>query len=497
MKDTGGNRIIAFTLLLIAVCSAALDYYLPQMGDDLKFWTLLGLDSYTFPDITTLKFIVTHILGVNGRIFDYIGPVVINLLPRIPAAILMGGMTGLYFYSMRLMISTPEEGRYTSFLLAYFAIILAVMPWWDSLWLRVCQFNYSWATTFCLLFIYLFFASEKFIGNNPKGLSSVLLFMLGIFAGGSHEQTGVAMCFAFMLWALRKMHSHDFSKREKIMGAGLITGTLMPLITPAFWHRVGSGTLRDDTIHLAATTLPVYIGLLVLLAGMTLTKKGRKYLFHFFYSENTILIISASVAAAIALFSGIPGRTGWYTESASLIIIARMIVGRHIQTNRYIACVFGTIAFLFIGMHYLSSIRAQRNAYMEFENVKSLYQTSTDGIVYYDCIRRYDYPALTLYRIKGAPDADDWWLNHVMTESYGDDRYPLVILPTSFRDMMPLTTDSLTIGNTTIYRQMPTDTIMSRDGLTFQNRETRQRIVIQLPQGWVATEFDVDPGDYH
>lgn len=496
MKNRLAPQIVAFTLVLIAICSAALDYYLPAMGDDLRFWHLLGLENYHLFDRTTLKFIAGHIAGCNGRIFDYLGPVVINLLPRWLAAGVMGGMAGLYFYAMTLSLNLPRKGSYGAFTLAFIAVTLAVMPWWDAMWLRVCQFNYSWATTAALLFVYFYFGKP----NIKKTWAWCLLFILGVCAGGMHEQIGVALSTAFILLLWLGKRYKRVTSMQKAMLAGLGLGTLMPLVSPAFWSRLGGESYPDDTLHLIETTIPVYAVALCTILGLSISTKGRRFLRRVFTDSAIILFLGASCAAAIAILSGIPGRTGWFAESASLILLGRMVLKCNFRSNKVVAFSAGALALLFIGVHYGFSIQAQQTAYAEYTAVKDLYLASPNGVVYYDFTNRYDFPSVTLNRAKGVPDADDRWNRYVLSETYRNPSDPnVIILPATFKGRLPIAADSLTVGSATIYRQRPANVFVTSDSLLLQRwHGGTLRVVEELPDGeWVATELILDPGDYH
>lgn len=488
-----GPKLVLLTLLFIAVGSAVLDYFLPAMGDDLRFWNFLGLEDYHIPDGKTVKFIAAHVTGCNGRIFDYVGPILINLLPRWAAAAVMGGMTGLFFYSVLLLAKIPQKRNYTAFTLLLLAATLAVLPWWDAMWLRVCQFNYIWATTAAFLYLYWFFRQTT--PGRPVVLA--LLLLLGICAGGMHEQIGLSLGGALFLWAITERRYRSLTKIRKWMLTGLAIGILFPLGSPALWSRAAAESIPDEPIHLMETTIPVYLTVLLIVACCAISKKGRGYLKRVFSAQFAILFVAAGFAGLIAIWSGIPGRTGWFVESAAMIILARLILKANFTTNKVMGTAAGGLALLFIVVHYTFSIQAQKIAYREYNEVKELYVQSPDGTIFYDFTPRYSFPALTLNRIKGVPDADDRWNRLMLWQAYRHDKLGLVIIPEAFAGRMPLAGDSLTIGSTTVYRRMPGNITICRDSLPVQHHQGKIRVVEAFPSGWLATELVLDPGDYH
>lgn len=467
------TKPVCIVVVFIAIACGVLDYFLPAMGDDLVFWNELGLDNYRYPDYSTFKFAASHYLGTNGRMFDWLGPVVINLLPRFFAAVMMGGMMGLYFWVMLLNLN-PARPNHNCFYIVFIAIVVAVMPWWDSMWLRVCQFNYVWGTIFDLLFIYLFF---KPYNRTWK----VWLFLLGWCAGAAHEQTGLAMTVAFGAWCLARGNFKSMEKRRWTMLAGLILGALSTVATPSIWCRAAVDTVHDNVIHLVLTTLPVYILLLVVLIVMVLSKAGRKRLIDFFTPAAKIMLLAATVSALIAVMSGIPGRTGWFSESVSIVMLANIVLTLNNTTRRVIAIISAVVAVQFILFHYAYSIYWQSRVYKEVEDVKTLYKDSDNGVVYYDFTGRYDTPIITLSRVKGVPDADDWWLATVLQRVYGSPLKEFVVLPAAMEGVVY--GDSLTVDGYTLYKDKP---LVKIDG---------QHVIKHTPVGWLVAPLVLDPGD--
>lgn len=495
---------ILFTLIFIGICAGLLDYFLPPSGDDLKFWTELGQSDYTFPDRSTLSFIAGHIEGCNARFLQFMGPVMINLLPRGLAAVVMGLMIGFYFYVMVINADDGELGMYgakksgikhISIMLLFIAVTLAVMPWWDSMWLRVCHYNYIWATAFCLLFTVLFFKEQH--GFSKIGIFG--LFILGFLVGGTHEQTGLSMFIAILCWIVfgKKWSAIDF--RRKTMLWGVVFGLILELASPGFWNRIDNSLIPDDTIHLILTTLPIYILLLLTLGFIWVNKGGREFLQKAFKGDMIVLLAAASFAAVIAVYSGIPGRTGWFTESCSLVIWARMAFVSNFRITKMFGVAISVVALLFVAAHYVVSIIGQREAYIQHEAVKELFLKSGDGVVFYDYTGRFDFPTITLNRIKGVEDADDIWSRFVMSFAYGNKQKELFVLPTAFRGKIPLDedVDSLTFNRVTVYKECPTHTYLTRDSLSLQNWTGETRVIRESPRGWIATPLVVDPGDYH
>lgn len=498
MKTRRFPTIVTVTLLLIALASAALDYFLPQTGDDLSFWYFLGLDDYTLPNRKSISFILAHIFGCNGRIFDYMGPVIINLLPRAIAAAVMGAMGGLFFFSILLASGVPKR-NYAGFAMGMILFTLAVMPWWDSLWMRVCQFNYTWGTTFCLLTIYLFFQEKE----GGKRLTFWALALLGVCAGGAHEQTGVAMSAAFVLWGIYHKNYKSLTYYQKALAGGLFFGTFLTIAAPAIWHRAAEETHHEPITALILTTLPLFAVLLAVILVCLTFRRGRGFI-KVCAAENgwSVIVMAGAFSAVVALASGIPGRTGIFSEACAIVALSQMLLHSNCRIRRVGSGILCSAALLLVIAHFAVSIATERKLYGEHEEMVKAYAKSADGVIYQDFTSRYEVSPLTLNRVKGLPDADDAWSVKVLSEVYRTDGHPLIVLPTAFRGTLDSLTDSIAIGRTTVYATSPSNTGLTTDSLTVQYYPGPDARVISrttLADGrpiWVATPWVRDPGDY-
>lgn len=497
MKPLRERPLVVLALLIIGLGSGLIDYFLPAMGDDLVFWQHLGLHDYTAPSRSTVSFIGAHIVGCNGRLFDIFGPVVTNLLPKAIASVLMGAMAMLFYISVLYAARVPRE-RHTAFALGLIAVTTAVMPWWDSMFLRVCQFNYQWGTTFCLLFIALFFDADK---GRERPWRNVLYWMLGALAGASHEQTAVALCGGFGLWLLFG-HWRDLTPRRKWMLAGLIVGALLPLCVPALYKRLGEERVGQTPGLLVLTTIPALLALYAVCAVCLARRRSRREILRLAGGEWGMLVLTATIAAAIGIASGIPGRTGFYSEACAIVAFARLALLLRVRVHPLVAGAVSAASLLLLIAHFAVSVATQRVMGREFAEVLAAYQKSADGIVYYDYHGRYDVSPLTLNRVKGVGDADDLWNIYAIQLAYGSPAKKYIVVPTGLRGRIEGMADSVSSAGTTVYRRQPSHAVLTADSLPLQyypGPRARMLTRTHLRDGseiWIATPRVRDPGDY-
>lgn len=485
-KFSSQNILILFTLAIIAFGSAALDFYLPPVHDDLSFYTYLGLENYRFPNRSTLSFIIGHFEGCNGRFFDFMGPVFINLLPRALAAAVMGSMVALFFYSLLLLVNIPCK-KHTAFSISFLTFSFAVLPWWDSMFLRVCQFNYLWAATFSLLFFFFFFRDN----NNLNNYSRLGLLLIAFFAGSSHEQFGISVAGALGAYACFKHNYRRFSRFQWQLSIALAAGVLFVLSSPNLWHRTSTLNNGYPLFDILFTTFPLFLILLATLG--VLACKGS--VSRFVSPSDFVMIGAALFSAIIAVVAGVPGRTGWLAESVALIILAKLILSTKIFIKPFWATFASSLSLIFLCSHFFFSIQYQARGYDDYFKMKRYFIANPDGIVFLDYMHRFDPPAITLCRTRGIYPMYDSWSPLVFTRAFGDSVTEPTILPYAFKKHFPLQSDSLTIDNVTIYRSGASNVRLTVDSIPLQSWNGILRVVRNAPGFQVAYPLELEPGD--
>ena len=127
---------------------------------------------------------------------------------------------------------------------------------------------------------------------------------------------------------------------------------------------------------------------------------------------------------------------------------------------------------------------------------------SPDGIVYYDITVRYDVSPLALNRVKGVPDADDYWARHSISEAYGTPGKIFAVLPSCFRGELEAMADSVAHGATAVYASRPDGCVLTEDDVLLRRYPGPAPQAVysaRMADGreiWIATPRVRDPGDY-
>ncbi|MDE6265774.1 MAG: hypothetical protein K2M07_00290 [Muribaculaceae bacterium] len=471
------SRAPYILILFITIGSFMLDSFTPMMGDDMSKWIDMGGPSDCFLDHHALSFLAGHYMGCNGRIFDGLGPLLLNLLPGFVASVLIGLMNGLFFYAMTRSAGVMKRGAFASLLIT---VALFTLPWWDSMFLRVCQINYLWGTIFALLFVKVWFSDIQ------RGkLMYAGLFILGTLAGCFHEQIGVAMTAYFGIRILLT-RCRDI---RLWMFAGLCSGTLLTLASPAIWQRNTVFLADYSRLGIVLNTLPWVAVLFIITLTLALIPVTRKLLNPLLKSEFGAYLIIALFCSAITIYSTTPGRTGWLPESFSLVALVILLTSFGWHISRIQQIIFTGICLIAVSAHFYTSVKCQYQMWNEYNEAVDNYRHSTDGNVrMMSYTQRTDVPILTLYRVKGLPDSDDIYLKRIFNQYYGKGMSkPLTLIETHTE-----ISDTLPEPFTLIYNSVP-DTIMVMD--TPEGRKVITPFQENGSQKYLLERMVVDPGD--
>lgn len=482
------------TLAGIAVATALLDWWMPLTGDDLEFQQFLLADDPRGPVRHAIAFVIASLMSCTGRLFDFAGPIMVWALPQWLTSAITGVMGAVYFYAVLRAARVPRHRPATALLTIVATLI--VTPWWDSLWLRTCQYNYVWGAAFCLLFITSFISRP---GRREPTLRTLALTLLAFLAGATHEQTGVAMTVTLAGFALWRGSWRGWTRTQWCMAVALGVGTLITISAPSIWHRAATESYHFPVVTLLVTTLPLFSVTVAAIAVCLCFAGSRRRVAAALGREGLFILIAACVAAVIAVASGVPGRTGLFPEACAVALIAKIAVAVTHPARRPVSAGVCLLCMAVIAVHYSVTVRAQRVAFEEHTRMERLYSASAYGVIHMDYTGRYDFSPLTLLRVKGVPDEDDANQRQRLRRFMRKDGRPLVILPEALQAATPLT-GPVSAADVTIYPARP-NMQTGRDSLMVQLRGSASpRIVtvtVTTPGDtlWVAHPWVLDPGD--
>lgn len=404
---------------------------MPYSGDDLAHMVTMGEYFETHPVWRYPFFFVGHWLDTNGRLADKINPILFLTLPHwinaLIAALSIPSMMWIVFKHCRF-----NSNHITASVVALSVMVFA-LPWWDSMQAYVCIYNYIIATLLPLLFLYILQRQKD--KTSPHWLMRWGCYLFSLIAGMMHEAIGVPLACGLIAYQIMAGAWKGLAKVQRGMVVSFMCGVAWGFFAPSLWSRLGQNTTPDDPLFiLLLKSDSIALLLLVVIAIGMCFAKTRKLIMEAARTPWVIFAVAAIASMCFSAMSGIVGRSGWFAQVFAIIAIFRWITDHNYKINRKLGATITTILITLIVVHYVGFARYQVKVGEEFDDVVSLYQKSTDGVVLYDVTPDNEIPWWVLNKTRGVPDADDLYLKSAFAQFYKTDNPQwLKVIPTDFQ----------------------------------------------------------------
>ena len=428
--------------VFFGLCYATVSLSLPLIGDDIDHSTLYNTKR-TFPLLRTLY---TVWVCVNGRLGDALSFIWMPNVPRPVTALLVGSAVA----TLPLLISKLGNVSKENFTLRTTIVAATVftLPWWDSIILFACQFNYVLASVLALLVCYLI------LNRRISERTIYLLLPVAFLAGGMHEASGLPMTAGLVIFHFINRKSNPLSKARKVMLAAFCIGACYTLSSPAPWHRIQT-VVMDDPAWLLVIKNSFFSIILVIAVAIRIMRRNGE-LQRLLADSITVFIIASIGSAFFSVIGGIIGRSGWFAQTTAIVALLRLIT-HDFPKMRALKPVSMLLAAAVVG-HMSLFVVTQENLSKEISAIHEGYVASTDGIVFCDTPHSDNLPALTLGKNFGAYPQYDYYSYSVMHHFLSDYKKPFpVVLPTEARPHLRHTVASdIRIGDCIISPTEPT-----------------------------------------
>lgn len=455
----------------IAVCVFFLYLWTPLSGDDLAY---KGLYSGVAPKMSywdAPRQIVVHWLAVNGRFFDKWMALAMNLPAWLLALLCSGAYVAMYGFSV---VASRAEG-WLAF--ALIAVMSVALPEWDSAYIFAVQLNYVWSAAAVLLSWILIFRTKEL----PESMWKRLLFIAICFIGGmSHEGASVPLaCGAGAWFFLRGVRP---SRGALWLIGAFLAGLVCLLASPAFRSRVGGTVEPNDTpLWLILKSEPAAVALWIGLVFTACFRRSRSMLRILWSDPRAIFAVSTLFATPIILFSGIVGRTGWFSNVYALVFMA-WAIGRTFGT-RPRPWVQWLLA-LFVLARFAGLACIQHGLWLENKEFEARYVASRDGVVEGAFTLDSELPAWTLGRLRGVPDADDLFNLQTLSEYLrGDSVVAAVCIPNVAQWLDSLPSDARPIEQKWVRAYL------------VERPDDPARVLTPVGSRYLSSPLELDPGD--
>lgn len=500
-KDLHAPQTAGLLIIAIGAMMAVYFNYIPYVGDDLVYsgsWERYYRGLIDYP----LHF-ARNMLRVNGRMGDKLNIFWMCYLPRPALSIVAGAMVSLLLWLVIRSAHVPRQ--WVTARIVIVSLLMLTMPWWDSFSLFVCQFNYVWTSVFVLAVI-LVILNARF-HSRWMWLMPPLAFM----AAAMHEACGISASAGLAAYFYLHRSSTPMPRIKRWTLWLFFVGATVPLLSPAFWWRVGSaGADPDDPMWLLVLKSDFYALALTLFIVIARFAAPHR-LAEMMKSSWTIYAVAAIVSMCISALGGIVGRSGWFAQTFALIAFFQWGVENHARISRRVGIALSVVSVAVVTFHLVDVVRWQRVTGRELERCLAVYEANPSQPVYMDFTGDERQPWWVLHKTRGVPDADDRYIIETITHLHGDSIHPLVVLPTALRGM-----DFSTLRGTrqvtqpyTAYNTLPPSTVPPSYVAAVMPTDTDDRMFCRLNgttyvvvpfrkegrQLYFLTPREQDPGD--
>lgn len=458
-KDLFTSPINIILLSIVAITAFYFSMNSPWTGDDMMYGYKITEEYVTnyrntlSPDFVPeriesfgdlIESQNNHFFLVNGRyvahilvqIFcSWLGPVAFSIcnvavwLALIYLLIRMSG--GIISDCRRLMLT----------------IILVVLTYLFKM-VPSTEIGYVWMSLANLTFLNILFGQQRSIRW------TVPLLLFSIFSGNGNETFSSGISVALIFYMFRNAKNLSLQKWLMIVGYGI--GSLVLVVSPGSWHRIGNvesqggfGAVIALTVGMATTLILVGMVIyLVLVKRINLRQLIKESQFYWIAFAVCLMFCMATGAVSIRSLCG--------TNLMAIILVLRLIKGRHIHAWLLLTGVFAVITVWSVGYYN------QRGQKATLEVIERKFATSTTGDVYVNIWPTTPLMSnIELGLHLEYPDMKSYWYRVLMLhmrEKYGLDK-ELRIYPTFLEGK-----DSVELENQTIKIHSGVFLVIVKDG---------------------------------
>ena len=364
------KKTVLLVYLVIFGLFWLLSYYTPiDIGDDIAYMFVFGENGHPIHSIMDC-FVsqYNHYFIQHGRV-----PVMflVQLFDAVLGKELYNICNGMVFcITLWLLVKYTFHGQSVfAIILAVFLIFFFIPVFGDThLWLTG-SIDYMWASTFVLLFLFLF-------SRYSKGAPSLHLLWVcpfSIIVGMCHEAFSLSLSFGLLVY-LYIERKHLFNTAALPIALAFIVGTFLLVFAPGTQRRLNLDSGIDMMFFLKRIVAGIYslfftlrIFWFFIILFIYTYRKNRSDAKQFLMQH--ILVFSAMIVSPAILFASARygGRVNYATEVLALIMILHLIY--RFEPLKYKKSLSYTFAIILL-LSYIPIVSVARQNFMNYRNVK-------------------------------------------------------------------------------------------------------------------------------
>lgn len=241
-------RIFIFLLTLVSIFSFILflNIRTPMMGDDFTYAYIFSTTNKleNLSDIIQSQY--NHYKNWGGRVIVHAVAQVLLLLPPLSADII----NSLAFVALLILIYlfiNYKNPLNTSLFIGIFLLMWFLTPFGETVLWITGSANYMWGIMLILAFLFIY---SNYKNQKINVFVSIAIFIFGIIAGWTNENTGASLIVMIILFLLYyKKQKWDIPLWAYSGLAGVLIGYIFMIAAPG--NTVRAGTLNSEiTLHI-------------------------------------------------------------------------------------------------------------------------------------------------------------------------------------------------------------------------------------------------------
>lgn len=483
-KLTNSKSLFDIWLAIVTILYIVIFALTPMIFDDYTYTLGTASITSTLEKASAIwEICKSHWHHDTGRLCNLLSPIFLGLLPKLVFSVI----SGIFIWmSVRLMCCLADVRRGSTGSWIIVLLVTFTLPWFDYMFSVIFAINYVWPSALTLLIVYWLLNWDTIKRELSAGQLTGMC-ITALLSGWMHEGFSIPVIAGMLtLWVVQK---HCPDKREIILFAFYLVGTLLIIISPALWTRTANSeslfsrmSLMEQILHGVGFNIMFFIFFTFLII-CSLKRRFRDIL-----NENkklkslTIFVTASSLVASIIFYLFYTGpRMGWYaTQFCSIGIVA---LGHNLfppmkRTSGYI--VDSLIATLII-TNLTTAVIEQKNLYDENKEIVNLFLQSPNGEVYYDNIPTH----VSMSFLKSSMRNFNEYMPMALFSEYWreNEDVMLSLLPSKLHNF---TADRVSVcgSDSTLY--LKDGLLLSRDSVP----DNYSKILINTPEmGWVESRL--------
>ena len=434
MKTSGKSNVITYLLLaVLALMVFTLSFLAVWMGDDVYFtFNYSGVD--WLRKIQSLKDIIdsqgAYYMSRNGR---FVTHCIVQFFCGIAGKGVFAVCNALMWILFIIMLTRVAGFDWRRNAGAMFMLLALSFICLRTQFTPPCQVNYIWAFTAGLFTIY------EFLNPRPGKFWALFIVIFSFLAGWGQESFSSGVSAAMWIYAL--LHFKSMKRFQWAMLFAFTGGMLALCLAPGNFSKLGSNSLRATPVAMAYYMRAFYLLIAVVLVVLLSKKASLRQIYKenaFWFNAMFFMVVFNFIARVYC------NRQLFGIEIMSIIIVVRLLY-RYFGNCQTLLRAFMGILLVLMAVVFVMDLNIINRRTALADELKSLYEKSSDGIVYCD-IPNKDF----FYRDEDPMWSFNYWALLQMSRLYMAEgsSTPLEWRPTEVKALLnqPLKSQAMKLG---------------------------------------------------